>query len=68
LLNHVTQAEDACELSNHHHGELLPSIELPILPCAPETFAFDPVENMLINKWEQLAEDCATICYGLILL
>jgi hypothetical protein len=42
--------------------------EVPILPFAPEAFAFDPVENMSINKLEQLPENYVTMCHGLILL
>jgi len=68
LLNDVSQAGDTGKLGKHHHGKLLPSIEAPILPFASEAFALDPVENMSVNKLQQLAKNCVTMCHGLILL
>jgi hypothetical protein len=68
LLGDISQAGVACELGEHHRRELLPSVEAAILTSAFESLSFDPVENMSINKLEQLPENCVTLCHGLILL
>jgi hypothetical protein len=68
LLGDVSQTGDTGKLGEHHRRELLPSVEAAILTSAPESLSFDPVENMSINKLEQLTENCVTLSHGLILL
>jgi hypothetical protein len=68
MLKDVSQVGDAGKLCKHYHGKLLPSIEAPVLPFVSEFFAFDPVKNMAVNKWEQLATNYVTIWHGLIFL
>jgi len=68
LLGDITQTGDPCELGEHHRRELLPTVKAAILTPAPESLPFDPVENVSINKLEQLAENYVTLSHGLILL
>jgi len=55
-------------MSKHHGHELIPSIKGSELALRPKTVFFDGFEIMSRNKLQQLKNDCATMCYGLILL
>jgi hypothetical protein len=58
LLGDISQTGDACKLGANHGRELLPSVEAAELTTVVEPVAFDPVENIAINKVEQLPENC----------
>ena len=68
LLGDISQTGDACKLGEHHRRELRPSVEAAILTSVLTSLSFDPVENMSINKLEQLPENYVTMCHDLILI
>jgi hypothetical protein len=66
LLGDISQAGQTCELGERPGRELLPPVEAATLAVALESLAFDPVENVSVNKLKQLTTDCVTMCHGLI--